>query len=139
MLLCFILLNMLNALYLMFLLKCILQMWTFFRPSFFPPFPSPVPSFLSSPSPFFSLFAFFTAVLRCLLLLPLHSPHLGNVNTHSRKSGAQCLDKVGTFQSLSLFPQNTWACLVSSMDWRMSLQIHSLYVGYVKIFKPKNL
>ena len=81
---------------------------TYFCPSFFPPFPSLVPSFLLSLSPSSSQFAFFTPLLLlCLLLLPLHSPCLRNVNTCSRKSGAQCLDKVGTFQSLSLFPQNT--------------------------------
>lgn len=80
---------------------------TFFCPSFFPPFPSLVPSFLLSLSPSSSQFAFFTTLLLCLLLLPLHSPGLRNVNTCSRKSRAQCIGKVGTFQSLSLFPQNT--------------------------------
>ena len=84
---------------------------TFFCPSFFPPFPSLVPSFLLSLSPSSSQFAFFTTLilclLLCLLLLPLHSPGLRSVNTCSRKSRAQCIGKVGTVQSLSLFPQNT--------------------------------
>ena len=95
---------MLNALYLMFYSE---MYRSYFCTSFFPPFPSLVPSFLLSLSPSSSQFAFFIALLLCLLLLPLHSPFLRNVNMCSRKSRAQCLDKVGTFQSLSLFPQNT--------------------------------